>query len=282
MPEIMDDSLADKAAEAAANPKVEETTEEQADKPQFVEIDGLDKVVFRGKEYTPEDFDKAMLRQSDYTRKTQELAKQRKYIDNLTVDLESVKHNPELAARFKEVYPEEFHAFLNAVMNTGGQDATDHDTESYEDLTPKQIRALVKAEADRLVEEKLKPFNEKVHSEKVEAAYSQLDVILSKLGQKYDMAVEDTILNRAQQLLDENKDNADFKMTEAAWEKLFRVDHEKREKAFNERQKRLLTKQTQTGERATDGGPGGIAPGRPAKKMSFDDVTEMLIQDLSR
>ena len=83
--EAIDQSLAEKAAEAAeANSKVVETEEKTAEEtPQFVEIDGLDKVVFRGKEYTPEEFDRAMLRQSDYTRKTQELAKERKYIDNL-------------------------------------------------------------------------------------------------------------------------------------------------------------------------------------------------------
>ena len=48
----------------------------------------------------------------DYTRKTQEIAQERRYFANLDADLEKVRNNPSLAEEFKRIYPEQYHNFL--------------------------------------------------------------------------------------------------------------------------------------------------------------------------
>lgn len=273
--------LAEQAAEAATKktsaPEETATAQEMKDEAQVVEIDGLDKVVFRGKEYTPEEFDRAMLRQADYTKKTQEIASLKKYWQNLKADLEQVAANPHLADRFKQVYPEQFHDFITFALNTGQYSGAD----DYADESNFDVKSL-KREFEEMLQNKLKPFEEKIHNEKVEAAYSQLDTTLNKLGEKYDFAVEDAVLNKAQQLIEQNEGNPNFQMTDAAWERLYRMDHEQREKAYNEKHKKRLQKQAEKGNKAVDGGPGGQAVGRERKKMSFDEATEMAIQDLQR
>jgi hypothetical protein len=78
--------------------------------PQTVaELDKLEKFKFEGQEYTPQELKNAILRQSDYTRKTQEFSQERRFYDNLQADLRSVRSNPALAAEFRRTYPEKFH-----------------------------------------------------------------------------------------------------------------------------------------------------------------------------
>lgn len=275
-------------AEQAAAATVEEETrhaegktgdeESQVDENtgEVVDIDSQQKVMFNGKEYTPEELNKAMLMQSDYTKKTQALAAERKYYDNLQYDLEAVREKPELATQFKKLYPEKFHSylsFLNTEANTqsGGEKSGD---------SKDPLVQTLKQEIDEL-KNKLGTYDQKFHEEKVEAEDARLDAVFQNLSGKYDLADEDAILNRAQALIDANKENPNFRMTDAAWERLFKADHEARDKRYSERHKRLLEAQAKQGGRGNDGGPGGAAPGRPRKRETMAEATERMIQDLS-
>lgn len=276
--------LDDKAAQAAE--ELQRQHEEgggQGDETQtdektgdLVDIDAVEKVMFNGKEYTPEELNKAMLMQSDYTKKTQALAAERKYYDNLQYDLEAVREKPELATQFKKLYPEKFHHFLSfasteANTQTGGGKSGDSKDSMVQTLEQKI----------QMLENKLGTYDQKFHDEKVQAEDSRLDAVFQNLSGKYDLADEDAILNRAQALIDANRENPNFQMTDSAWERLFKADHEARDKRYSERQKRLLEAQAKQGGRGNDGGPGGAAPGRPRKRETMAEATERMIQDLS-
>lgn len=245
------------------------------------DIDGADKIVFRGKEYTPEEFDKAMLMQSDYTKKTQALADEKKsvakyktYVDNLHIDLENVRSNPELIDQFKSIYPEEFHKFVDN-LNTDLDSDLDDTNQFQENQLIKSLKNQVEA-----LEKKLNGYDDKFQNEKLDAVNAQIDSIFDRNLSKYELADEDAVLVKAQRMVLENRENPNFHMTEAAWEKLFRDDHNLREKKYSEAYKKRINEQASLGKKSMDGGPSGTAVGSPRKKMSFAEATEMMIQDL--
>ena len=273
--------LVDQAALAAVN---EEAKEGEAAHPEaadqveqdLVDLDGLDKFKFQGRELSPEELNKQILMQSDYTKKTQAIAKEQKYVDNLYDDLENVRRSPNLANRFMEIYPEKYHRFLGQVLNTdpknrGESHATQKDPA---DLPGPLLEKL------KLMEDKLAEYDHRFHEEKVGAQQARLDSVFTPLLGKYELADEDAVINTAQRLLEMNSDNPDYVITDKAWERLFRQDHESREKRYSERQKKLLESQVAKGNRGADTGPGGLAMGRERKKVALEDVADQIIQDL--
>lgn len=267
------EKLEEESRKLEGRKEAESADEDEQPSSEIIDLDGQDKFIFNGQEYTPEELNKAILRQSDYTRKTQKLAEEQKYIDNLQYDLEAVRSNPKLADQFKKTYPQKYHGyleFLNTEAKTGSQDDK-----------PESVEIKTLREEINFLKSKLGEFDQKIHEEQVEAENSRLDAVFEQLHGKYDLADEDAVLNRAQKLLDENKDNPSFHLTDKTWERLFRADHEFREKRYSERHKKLLEQQAKQGNRGLDGGAGGVAPGRPRKRISFDEATDQMIQDLS-
>jgi hypothetical protein len=112
-PEVLDKELAPSAE-----------TPEAA--PELVDLDTMDKFKFGGREWTPKELEAAYMRQQDYSRKTQEIAQERKYYDNLPYDLDMVKNNPALVNQFKQVYPAKFHSWIDSCRTgkTGSTSAT--------------------------------------------------------------------------------------------------------------------------------------------------------------
>jgi hypothetical protein len=263
------------AVEAANNQQTEDAqTETTSD---VVDIDGLDKFVWQGKEYTPEELQKAVLFQKDYTKKSQAIAEERKFADNLSADLENVRRSPQLAERFKELYPEKYHAVVDMVVNSVAK------TKESEQVRPKEDEgSLPDSLLEKLnsMENKLKEYEQKSYEERVQAEGAKLDAKFSTLSEKYPLADEDAVNNHALRIVEANRDNPDFVMTDAHWDKLFRLDHDARGKKYSEYEKSRIKDQVSKGKRAADVGPGGLAPGRERKKMTFDDATEQMIQDL--
>ena len=67
------------------------------------DLEKLAKFRYKGKTLTLDDLQKMGMMQNDYQKKTQELAKERKYWDNLDSDLGNVRDNPKLANEFKKL-----------------------------------------------------------------------------------------------------------------------------------------------------------------------------------
>ena len=98
------------------------------DEPTIYDLEKLSKFKYQGQELTPKDLEAMILRQKDYTQKTQALSKEResfqseqKFYENLYYDLNNVKNNPQLANEFIKIYPEKFHEYLKQVLGQTDQ-----------------------------------------------------------------------------------------------------------------------------------------------------------------
>ena len=81
---------------------------------QVVDITDPDRYRYNGRPV--KDWASGYMRQQDYTSKTQEIAQERKYYENLHYDLDKVRQDPALAEQFKQIYPEKFHAYLRFIQ----------------------------------------------------------------------------------------------------------------------------------------------------------------------
>jgi len=277
--------LADKAAAAVkeGETKAQEQTEalkKEAEKTQqeLIELEALEKFKWNGRELTPEELDKAAMMQSDYTKKTQALAEERKFIDNLSVDIENVKNNPQLADQFRQIYPEKFHPLVDLALNTGSEEASDDlDDVDVESKTVKSLLSEIKE-----LRNKIDGYDKRFRDENVQAAEVKIDAVFDKFGSRYELADEDAVINKAYRLIEDNRENPHFELTDARWEKLFKADHEARYEKLMSYEKARLEEQAKKGKEAADGGPGGTAPGRPRKRLNLDEAEQAMIEDLTR
>lgn len=246
-----------------------------------IDLDKVDTFIFQGQKYTPEELNKAILRQSDYSRKTQEVAQEKKFITNLSADLEYIRENPDQVENFKKVYPEHYHKYLDFVLAKDNSARPEDGVDDDYDLPPQIQERLKKLDKLEEIEAKLQRQEQKEYESQVAMAEKQIDNIFSKFQDKYPYAVEDVVLNRVQSLLDENRDNPGFQLTENTWERVFKAVNNHYQKHFESRYRNQAEAQLKDSERASDSAPGGMAPGRAPRRMSFEDATEAAIQDLS-
>jgi hypothetical protein len=248
-------------------------------------LDNVDKFVFQGHEYTPEELSRAMLRHADYTRKTQEIAKQRKWEsqwqEHLSYDLEKVRDNPQLAQEFRKHYPEKFHRYLDVVLRKTErvQNRDEGDGQEAEQKMPSHVvEKLKKLEA---MEAKLEKLDRASRERDEQFAIKHLDTIFSKMSEKYPYAFEDAVLNKAQVLMDENQGNDRFQMTDAVWERVFKSVNDTYAKRVEKTYRSRMESQLKKSEKASDSGPGGAAPGRgPSGPRTFAEATQMAIEDI--
>lgn len=246
-----------------------------------VDLDGLDSFVFQGKKYTPEELRNEMMMRADYTKKTQELAKYKKYDENLDVDLAFVRKNPQAAEQFKKIYPEKYHRLLDVILErdeADRQSGKDLAQTSPEDLHPALQQALMEIRTHKDELEQIKGI---FHEQKVQANMGTIDHIFKVNTEKYPFASEDAVINKVQSLIEMNKDNPNFHISDALWERHFRLSHQENEKRYEQLYKARIDEQLKKGERAKDSGPGGLAPGRERKKVALGDVADIMIADLS-
>lgn len=225
-----------------------------------IDLDTVTKVKWEGKEYTPSDFRKMMMFQSDYTKKTQSVAQTQKYYEALSHDLEAIRNNPQLVSEFQKIYPKEFHKYLDNVM-------------------PKDWKTGNQSERGNLppeVEEKLARFDSYIKEQEVTAQEAKIESITSKLAQKYPEAIEDVVLARAQALVEQG-----HSLTQEHWDKLYKTSHDFMLKRMTDRQTKQFDSQKNANLKGRGIGPGGGTPGQAPRKLSFKDATEAAIQDLT-
>ena len=183
---------------------------------------------------------------------------------------------------FKKTYPEHFHKYLDYVLPKANSQSRTEEVDEDDYDVPDHIKAKLK-KLDKIddLEAKLARYEQKEYDAQIEMADKQIDVIFNKFQDKYPYAVEDVVLNRVQSILEENRENPNFKMTENAWERVFKSVNNHYQKHFESRYRSQAEAQLKDSEMASDSAPGGMAPGRAPKKMSLEEATEMAIQDLS-
>ena len=287
--QALDESL-NKPSSTEGDPEKASSSEETSEKnspsqdlqnnPQIVDLDSLDKVKYKGRELTREELERTFMFQSDYTKKTQALSEDRKYYDNLQYDLENVIGNPKLVQKFKEVYPEKFHKFLEyAVKNTSETEAQ----------VPQQVQnqQAVDPAIERILGEisELKATKQEWEAERMAAstqkAEAHINEVTAKYGKKYDLADEETVLSRAQMYWEKNKEelraNKQSQIPEAAWEQIYKSVHERNQQNAEKYWKTKVDKQTKANESSKDIASGGGTPGQAPKRLTMSEATQAAI-----
>lgn len=242
------------------------------DEQKLLELESVERFRYGGKEWTTKDLQSAILRQEDYTRKTQALAEERKYYDNLGADLDAVKRNPALAAQFKQIYPQKFHSYLGYVGNNQAQ--------------PSQQKVQDVKQAPQAVDQELLSRLNKLEShyqaQTQKAADAEVSANCEKFGQKYTSVkgpYETLALNvlsaRLQTL---KKQDPGAKLSEQDWDQAFKSVHEQNQKLADQLYAEKVKNQKQANARGRDVAPGGGIPGQaPKQARTLREGTEAML-----
>jgi hypothetical protein len=244
---------------------------------ELIDLDSVDKFKFQGEEWTPDKLQKSFMLHKDYTKKTTELAKERQYIANLKADLAKVKRNPELADEFKRLYPEKFHDYLEIILEQAEAmtQETSHSPDDVPAAVAKQLADLQKR--FETYDKKIKTLDEREHAAKVSEIQQQLDQLFTGLSKKYDLAVEEAVLAKAEALIANG-----YQMNDAAWDRLYKENHKANEARYNKRYADRTKQQLEANRQGADIGRGGATPSPGKRKMTLDDAREHMIASLTR
>ena len=248
---------------------------------QISDLEKLEKVKYNGKVISGKELARELkegsLRLSDYTKKTQAIAEERKYYDNLSIDLPKLRANPALADQFRSVYPEKFHWVLDTLEAKGvkvAEEAINKDLRQQED------------KQDWKNDPELQETIEFIREQKLESAKTQVNSVFDKLQSKYPDADDGWVagaLSAQREALREA--NPGMKMPgldEKAVEKLFKQSHDSFESRAQAWSARRIGAQKQANESGKGPGAGGAIPGqKPRVARSISEATEFALQDLN-
>lgn len=237
-------------------------------------------------EFTLEELQKGHLRQQDYTRKTQELAQERKYADNLDADLEKIAGDPALLVEFKRIYPEKYHALADRAARYSSGKPAETNPGAGKDGAQKadpellaKVKKLEDAESARAAE---------AREREIKSYEQEIDSTMKELAPKYPLANDDLVLVKAQQLLhhlrakagERGEDAAKIKLTKQHWERVYKLTHEQSEKAYQAHYNKQRQKQQGAHSQGRDVAAGGAAPGQAPAGMKLKDVKDHMIASL--
>lgn len=252
----------------------------------LLDLDAVPKFKYQGKEYTHEEFQKTQMFEKDYRKKTAEIAKEQKYSVNLKADLAKVKRDPTLAEEFRSKYPEKYHDYLDLVLEQAEREEARDNSNSRNQSTDDEVSpAVAKRLADMQkkldkYESRFKESDEKDHAAKVSGIQQKLDQLFSGFEKKYDLAVEDAVLAKAEVLLAKNPE---YKMTDAAWERLWKENHALNEAKYQKRYEARVKEQLAKNQEGGDIGRGGGTPSTGRKRFKdLGEVSDHMIASLSK
>lgn len=239
--------------------------------PQTTDIDGLSKFSFQGSEYTPDQLHKMFSEHKTYGQQIKTYEQDKQFVDNLAADIENVLERPDLAPRFKSIYPQKYHAILDRYMTSQGRQSAP--PQQNQSSLPKEF-----LNEFGQVKEKLNAFEQRAFTAEVEAANAKLDATLPPLFKKFPMAIEDQVYAKAEGLLQSGQ-----KLTEKTWERLVRESHDSATKRADLVYGAKLKAQLEKGEKGKDTASGGGLPGKaPVKPRTFAEAQEAMIASLQR
>jgi len=265
-----DDQRLDDVVIPDEQPEEQPQEESPVDEPQDdgpLDLESVERFKFAGREWTPKEMQDAYLMQADYTRKTQELADERKYMGALQADLAAVRENPKLESEFKKLYPEKYHAYLGYVL-------PDKRVEESGDQVPKEVLTKL---------EKMEKFIESQQSKEEELKVQEYSNWIAdqeaKHTKKYELANPVDVWTRIQAGMEQGQ----FKesdVNEKMVEQYFKQSHEQTQKVFDNYSKKQFENNKQVNSKAKDTGKGGNSPGQAPRKLRLDEVDDVLIKDL--
>lgn len=238
------------------------TTEVAEQTSQGLDLDGVSSFRFQGEEFTPDRLAEIYQGFKKYGETSKYVDEDKNYWSNVFVDIDRVLKDPSRAEEFKRVYPERFHAILDRSLKS---------TQSAQPQAPQSQNGLPKELVEKL--SKVDTLEQRLYQADVAAASAQIDAILPPLLKKYELADEERVLARAEQILSSGQ-----KLTNATWERLAREDHERTSKRTDKYYEAKLKEQLKKGQAGQDIGAGGSTPGQaPVKPKTFDQAREAMI-----
>lgn len=248
--------------------EVSDTPIQESKEPEFVDIDQPDKYRYQGRPL--KEWESGFMRQGDYSRKTQELAQERKYYDNLSADLDKVRNQPELAEQFRKIYPEKFHSYLRYVER--------------ENSAPKEERTNY-AKLDPSYESRIQRIEESIRGKEIETINSELDRKFEGLSKKFPYADEEAVIARAQALLDRMKQNdpmnENLRISDKQWEALWKSQHDRAFGLASSKYNENVKAQLKAHKAGSSSGPGGAIAGQaPRQFKTLKEATEAAMADI--
>ena len=249
------------------------TPAEQTSQSQLADLEKLAKFRFEGREMTTAELKNMILRNKDYTQKTQTLAQERKaleeerkFAENVYYDLQKVAKNPALASEFMKTYPEKYHAHLREILQEQNQ-------------TPQaQAQPQQGIKPDFEVLSRLQKMENFFQEQQVSRFTTEISTQMDTLAKKYPDAVPEMALAKVYDAHAKGE-----KVTPALWERAFKENTDEMNKYYQARYKTMVSKQTTANKKAADVGAGGGTVGRaPEKFTSLKDVTNFAANQLSR
>ncbi len=274
------------AAPSSAAPESVSTNSEQSDiqaKPtesqtpaeQLADLDKLQRVRLGGKELTVKELKDSLLRHSDYSKKTKEVAEARKYAENFVYDFKSVLANPSLIAQFKQIYPKQYVEQVEAYLSeqSGAANADQEQVTDTQQLPPEVKAILEKFKQYEPKFEKLDAWETNVKEQETRAIVEQLDTLHERYGSKYPLADPDLVDFRVQMAKEKGveitKDNLN-----KVYESVYKSLHEKQKSLSDKQIKTKNDEQVKAGQTARDvGGGAGIIANPPKKYSKISEIT---------
>lgn len=269
------------AADAAENENegLEASTENTQD--DIVDLDSLERFKLNGEVVTKEELGKMAMRQSDYTRKTQEIAEERKYVSNLGADIQTLASNnfdPQLVEKFKEIYPEKYHGAIQYFLNNSKQERA----EGTPDDVEQKVKQLFEKQFGPHLKD-LQSFKQEAYEQKVEAESKWLDNQFDTLSKKYPYADDEVVNSKLIAEIEKaRQDGRKYEISEGVLEKIFKADNERLKKKFEHIGNSQAKSQLEVNKDAFDTGKGGSPVGEGRKRMSLGEATENAINQLTK
>lgn len=241
----------------------------------IAELDKMERFKFDGQEYTPKDLKSAILRQKDYTQKTQSLSTERKsfedetkFYSNLAWDLIQLRNNPSLVDKFLSIYPQKFHKYADEFLNE--QRATQGNQQSQTQAPQVPVQLLSRIDVLE------KTFRE----QEVAKNEAQIQTVMNDMAKKYPDAAnfKEMVLGRA---FEANSQGTN--LTTEAWENIYKQVDGEVGQLLKAKYGSMVKKQQEANAKAKDVASGGGTPATAPKRFTkLSDVTKHAIEDLTR
>ncbi len=265
------------SSESAVEEKVSGTETAPETPKGSLDLDSVEKFRFDGREWTPKELKSAYMFQSDYSKKTAEVAEQRKYAENFDADLEKVVRDPSLMAQLRDVYPKNFVAIAEQIIRRVGT----QNTPSREN--PGQASSAPDPRDEKLskMESKFSEWERSQREAEEAKIGSWLDNQFSTLGTKYPLVnstLQEVVSARAEVLA-----NRGTEITDKVLDKLFKQVNDDVKAHMDKTYKVKVDEQIKAGSKAKDTGSGGGVPGQaPKTDKTIKQATDRWLADLER
>jgi hypothetical protein len=242
-------------------------------KQELIDIDKLDRFRQNGKEVTKKEWLSRQMMQSDYTRKSQELAETRKFADNFEADIEKVMRDPSRLAEFKAVYPKTYADLAERYL--GGNSRITNPTASASN--PNQPQGMHPAERRLIeIESKFQQWEQAQFQNEVQRIDSWLDNQYDTLAKKFPFAENEIVSARAEAL-----SNQGTQITQQVLDKLFKQNHDEIKAKWEKTYKDKVNEQLKVGVKGRDIGKGGGTPAQaPRGFKTMKEAKDAWLSDI--